>query len=227
MELEDLKTIWRVGMEGTLIRDRDEQKDQQTRYRQGDQTGRQIRALLGKRSRGLVARMKRNLFGELLLVLAIYIPTILFYLFEFIGKDAATGWALLLLLICFAGYYYRKNKLLNAMQCPACAIRANLERQAVTLQKYIRFYTIAGTILVPVMAVLSFLSGSHLLFHPSTGSLPYFLSGPDRWKDLWLCAAALISVTVLSYITNVWAMNKLYGRHIKKLRLLLQEMDEE
>lgn len=228
MELEHLKTIWRVSLEGDLVREQEGQgRDRWERNRQREQTDRQIRDLLGKRSRGLVAKMKRNLFGEMLLVLAIYIPAILFYLFEFRGKDAGTGWVLLLLLFCFTGYYYRKNKLLDAMQCPSCAIRSNLERQVITLRKYIRFYTIAGTILVPVMAVLSFLSGSRLLSHPFTGSLPFFLNGHGHWEGLWICVGALISVTVLSYYANVWAMNKLYGRHIEKLRLLLEEMDEE
>ncbi len=207
MELEDLKTIWQDRPD-TWRRNEagGKQSDRQ-------QTGRQIRDLLRKRSRGLVAKMKRNLFGELLLVLTIYIPAILFYLFEFREKDPSTGWALLLLLLCFTGYYYRKNNLLNDMQRPDAAIRANLERQLLTLRKYIRFYTIAGTVFVPVMAILAL--------------LPWFLTGPERWKDIGICGLALAAVTFLSYRANVWGMNRLYGRYIKKLKGLLEEMDEE
>lgn len=212
MELEDLKAIWQDRPETSR---RQQSGWQQTSQQQDDrqQTSRQIRALLRKRSRGLVAKMKRNLFGELLLVLVIYIPAILFYLFEFREKDPATGWALLLLLLCFTGYYYRKNKLLNDMQRPDAAIRANLERQLLTLRKYIRFYTIAGTILVPVMGILAL--------------LPWFLTGPERWKGAGICTLVLVPITFLSYRANLWGMNRLYGRHIKKLKGLLEEMDEE
>lgn len=212
MELEDLKTIWQDRPDTSR---RHPGGWQQTGQQQSDrqQTSRQIRALLRKRSHGLVAKMKRNLFGELLLVLMIYTPAILFYLFEFREKDPATGWALLLLLICFTVYYYRKNKLLNAMQRPDAAIRANLEQQLITLRGYIRFYTLAGTILVPVMGILAL--------------LPWLLTGPERWKGIGICVAVLVPVTFLSYRVNVWGINRLYGRHIKKLKGLLEEMDEE
>jgi len=209
MELEDLKTIWQDRPDTS----RRQQSDRQQSGRQ--QTSRQIRALLRKKSRGLVAKMKRNLFGELILVLMIYIPAILFYLFEYREKDPATGWALLLLLLYFTGYYYRKKKLLNAMQRPDAAIRANLERQLLTLRKYIRSYTTTGTILVPVMAVLSFMSGRGMI------------TGPDRWAEIGIAALVLASITFLSWRANVWGMNRLYGRHIKKLKGLLEEMDEE
>jgi hypothetical protein len=207
MELEDLKTIWSVSMEGTLVREQGERGETGHRREQNrEQTDLQIRALLGRRSQGLAAKMKRNLFGELILVLCIYIPATLFYFFGFGGKLSGMGGALLLLLACFAGYYYRKNKLLNEMQCPDCAIRSNLHRQVAVLRKYVRFYTIAGTILVPVMAILPFYITSTQLPHAAG-------------------AVALVSITVLTYYTNVWAMNKLYGRHIKKMRALLEEME--
>jgi drug/metabolite transporter (DMT)-like permease len=212
MELENLRTIWRVSMERIPAR---AQHDEE------------IRALLGKRSQGLVAKMKRNLFGELILVLCIYIPGILFYLFGFGGKLSEMGGVLVLLTAFFAAYYYRKNKLLNDMQCPSCAVRSNLDRQVTTLQKYIRFYTIAGTVLVPVMAVFSFLVTSRSFLSAAAAPVPWFLTDPHDWKTLWVCAVVLVSVTIVSYYANVWHMNRLYGRHIKKLRQLLEEMTEE
>ncbi len=211
MELENLRTIWRVSMERTPA------------HAQQDE---QIRALLGRRSQGLVAKMKRNLFGELILVLCIYIPATLFYFFGSGGKLSGMEGALLLPIAFFAGYYYRKNKLLEGMQCPNCAVRSNLERQAATLQKYIRFYTIAGTILVPVMAVFSFFVTSRNLPTALSALIPS-LTRPHDWKILWICAVGLGSVTIVSYYANVWHINRLYGRHIKKLRQLLEEMEED
>lgn len=212
MELENLRTIWLVSMERVPAHMQHEE---------------QIRALLGRRSQGLVAKMKRNLFGELILVLGIYIPAILFYFFGFGGKGREMGEVLLLLIAFFTGYYYRKNKLLNDMQCPGCAVRSNLKRQVTALEKYVRFYTIVGTILVPVMAVGSFFVSSRNFSTASTGLVPWSLTSFRDWKALWICAMGLISVTIVSYYANVWHINRLYGRHIKKLRELLQEMNEE
>jgi len=211
MELENLRTIWRVSME---------------RQPAPEDSAEQIRALLGRRSQGLVAKMKRNLFGELILVLGIYIPAILFYFFGSGGKLSGMGGALLLPIAFFAGYYYRKNKLLAGMQCLSCAVRSNLDRQVATLQKYIRFYTIAGTILVPVMAIFSFFVTSRSFPRASSGFIPS-LTNPHDWKTLWICAMGLISVTIVSYYANTWHINRLYGRHIKKLGPLLEEMNEE
>jgi hypothetical protein len=210
MELENLRTIWRVSMERNPV------------YAQQDE---QIRALLGRRSQGLVAKMKRNLFGELILVLCIYIPATLFYFFGFGGKLSGMGGALLLPVAFFAGYYYRKNRLLDGMQCLSCVVRSNLDRQVVTLQKYIRFYTLAGTILVPVMAIFSFFVTSRS-FPTAPSGFMSSLTSPHDWKTLWICAMGLGSVTVVSYYANVWHINRLYGRHIKKLRQLLAEMEE-
>ena len=236
MELEDLRTIWRrieypaVGGEAgsgkagasTGVKAAEEARDVER-----DRAVEGIRALLGRRSQGLVAKMKRNLFSELILVLGIYTPAILFYFFELGGRLSTVGWALLLLTVFFAGYTYFKNKLLNEMQCLSCTIRSNLQRQAATLQKYVRSYTIAGTILVPVMAIFSFLVSSRNLSGGSPVSAGYSLTGVWGGKDLWIGALALGVITVVSYFTNVWMMNKLYGKPIKKLRRLLEETDAE
>jgi hypothetical protein len=198
MELENLRQIWRT------IEVRPAASEE----------GARIIALLGKRSGSLVARMRRNLLGELILVISTYVPAILYYVFAFGGRLTEIAWPLSLLLILFAGYYYRKDKLLRGMSCPSCQMRANLERQIGSLQKYIRFYTVMGTIMVPVMAVFSL---SVIYYHAPLA---------PGWETLTAWGIVLVLLTAGSYALNARHVRKAYGRHIRKMEELLREMDE-
>ncbi|HMH24336.1 MAG TPA: hypothetical protein VK563_21290 [Puia sp.] len=211
MELESLKYIWRT-MEHAPAQ---------------EQNSAQILALLGKRSRGPITKMRRNLIGEMILMLVTYIPAMGYYLFEKDGRLPEIAWLLVLLMTVFAGYYYRKNKLLKEMQCLSCQVRSNLQRQVKMLQKYVRFYTIAGTLLVPVVAILSFLLIRWRLPQP-VGSV-FFSMAPDSpwWRTLSAGLIVLGPVTAGIYYINAWWVNSMYGRHIGKLQQLLEEMGGE
>ncbi|MDP4148111.1 MAG: hypothetical protein Q8927_00485 [Bacteroidota bacterium] len=198
MELEELKQLWRT------IEVRPAPSEERER----------INALLGRRSGSLVTRMRRNLLGELILVISTYVPAILYYVFAFGGRLAEIAWPLSLLLILFAGYYYRKDRLLRGMSCPGCRMRANLERQIGSLQKYVRFYTVMGTIMVPVMAVFSLC----LIY--------YHAPLAPGWKTLGAWAIVLALLTAGSYYLNTRHVRKAYGRHIRKMEELLREMDD-
>ncbi len=93
---------------------------------------------------------KRNLNRELIAVLIIYSLTI-WYIVTFqrmYSELAVVRWHLVGGAFLF--YYYRKSKLLKQMECVACEVRSNLKQQLGTLEKYVRFYFIAGTILTPL-----------------------------------------------------------------------------
>src|SRR5216684_5791238 len=130
MELDSLKYVWR-SLESKTTPDPDAVE---------------IRALLQRRSGGIVSKMRRNLAGELILILITYTPAILYYFLDFDGKLSAIAWLFILLLAFLAVYFYRKNRLLKAMQCSGCNLRSNLQQQVNTLTKYIRFYLLSGTI---------------------------------------------------------------------------------
>jgi hypothetical protein len=211
MELESLKYIWH-SLEAPAVREPDRSE---------------VLALLRQRSRGPVARMRRNLVGELILVAVTYTPAVLFYWIDFDGRLSGIGWMMLLLIVFYGGYFYRKNRLLREMQCVTCEVRSNLERQVRTLRKYVRFYLLAGTLIIPVMAILSW-----LIIHwklPSTpgSELLYRLEAPRWWTRPLFWGLLLAPVTIGIYYVNAWYVNKLYGRPIKKLQELLQEMNEE
>jgi hypothetical protein len=214
MELDSLKYIWH-SLEAAAPRQPDREE---------------VLAMLQKRSRGPVARMRRNLAWEMVLVFVTYTPTILFYWIDFGGRLSAVGWLMLLLMVFFGGYYYRKNKLLREMQCVQCQVRSNLERQVKTLQKYVRFYLLAGTLMIPVMVILCYfiIYWVYWDLHSAMGSgLLYRLEHPQWWAHPLFWLFLMAPFTLVSYYFNAWYVNKLYGRHIKKLQDLLQEMSEE
>jgi hypothetical protein len=212
MELESLKYIWRsVETPAASGRDR-----------------RDLLALLrqGYPGRGPVARMKRNLIGEGILLLVTYTPGILCYVVEFEGRLTAISWLLALLAALFGAYYYRKYRLLNEMQCVTCQVKSNLARQLKTLKKYTRFYLLTGTALIPAMLLLSYAVIRWRL--PFTGSGLYRQLHPGPWwasPVFWLILLAPLTIGI--YYLNAWYVNKLYGRHIKKLQELLLEMEAE
>ena len=211
MELDSLKYVWR-SLDSKPAPDRSTE---------------QIRTLLQRRSKGPVAKMRRNLTGELILILVTYIPAILFYFLDFNGKLSGIAWLFIVLLVILAVYFYRKSQLLKSMQCVECNLRSSLQQQVNTLKRYTRFYVRAGTIMIPIMTILSWLI-IRWKFPPAPGAdLFYRISGSPWWQHPLAWIALIIPLTVGIYFVNLWYVNRLYGQHIRKLQDLLREMEEE
>ena len=202
MELETLKTLW---------------QEQETPPLE-EASREQLLAMLQRRSGGPIARMRRNLRVEVVLMIVAYIPCIVFYELAFNGRMAGISWLYAGVLVFFYAYYYRKNQLLKKMQCVSCEVRSNLAGQLKTLQRYIRFYFWASTLMVPVMLIVAFeiaLRG----YEPVHRSFNW-------WRGLPLLLGLVVVLTALIYYFNRCNINRLYGRHIRKLQELLREMDE-
>lgn len=207
MELDNLKELWQgLG-----------EKEVRPDY------GEHVLSMLRKRSQSPIAKMKRNLFFELMAVLVIYSLTIWYYLVAWSGRYREIAALLFLIGLSFLFYYYRKNKLLRQMQCNGCELRSNLKRQLTTLEKYVRFYFIYGVVLPPVAYYLSGLI--IILKNPGKSGLTssYGVAGSPLFI-LFLVAG--IFIIWGSYLFNRWNINKLYGQHIRKLKELLKEMEE-
>lgn len=209
MELDSLKLTWQAI----------EWKPEQ------EKEAGEIRSLLQKQSWGPVRSMQRNMLGEMILITLVYTPAILFYLYGFGGQFHEIAGLLLLLLLFFFGYFYRKDQLLRKISCPDCALRANLERQIVRLKKYIRFYVLAGTVMIPVMGLLSWGIIHSKQPHSPGDTLYYELASIPWWRSslVWMTGLGLLTVGI--YFLNVWYVNRLYGRHIRKLQQLLDELE--
>ena len=206
MELDQFKNIW--------------DQDTATQQKKDDY----FLSLLGKRSNSPIARIKRNLRSELIVVIVLYTFGTLYYFFAFGGKMHEIAWLLLILGGIFLVYYYRKNKLLNNMQCVSCHVKSNLEQQLGTLEKYVRFYLWAGNILFPVtMLIVGYVA---IILYPERKGTPHtpgndaFIRETATW---YLIVMAVLSIGV--FFLNKWYVNRLYGRHIKKLKETLKEME--
>jgi len=195
MELESLRYIWH-----SLEVPSDVEYDR-----------RALLALVEKKSQAPIARMRRNLIGEGILLLVAYIPAILVFLLGFKGRLVAVAWLYIILAGFFFAYYYSKYRLLSKMQCPACELRSNLARQVRTLKRYTRFYLLAGTGMIPLAYIVAYLIIRWKL--PSVNPTPWLI--------------LLIPITIGMYYINASYVNRLYGRHIKKLQDLLSELDSE
>jgi uncharacterized membrane protein len=208
MELEQLKNIW--------TRETGPQ-DKKDGY---------LLSLLSKPSNSPIAKMKRNLWLELIAVIVLYGACVVYYLFAFHGKMKELSWLMLVMGLLFVIYYYRKNKLLNNMQCISCRVKSNLELQLGTLEKYVRFYLLFGNIALPVtMIIVGYvvlvlyperLHSSKTLFHSSSmQSLAI--------KYIFITAVLSVGASFL----NRWYVNRLYGQHVKKLREIVNEMSDD
>lgn len=203
MELDSLKTLWK------------EQGPPGDEWEQAD-----LLAMLEKRSRGPIHRMRRNLRVETIMLIATYIPTILLYIFLFQGTLWAISVIMAVILVIFLVYFYLKNRLLKKMQCVTCEVRSNLARQVEVLGKYIRFYYWSATLSLVIGWVIAY----EVIIYAKHEVHPHLVF--NWWFQPAFLLALLIPFGVGGYFLNRRRANKLYGRHIKKLKELLQEMDE-
>lgn len=198
MELDNLKEAWK----GHAVKE-------------ASVSNEQILSILQKKSQRPIAKMKRNLFWELIAIIVLYTVTIIYYAVANKGQYWEVALMLFMVAIFFIFYYRRKNKLLNEMECVSCEVKSNLERNVSTLEKYVRFYFIAGTLLMPI----AYFSAGIIVLYKTPG-----INMGSRFYA-WFIGSGIV-ITILAYFLNVWYVNRLYGQHVKKLKDLLRQMDE-
>jgi len=206
MELDDLKNIWNDKPGATTGADK-------------------ISAMLGRQSHSPIEKMKRNLRMEVLIVIITFGAVAAYYFIAFKSDYSIIGWAYTLLLVLFCYYYFRKNQLLNEMQCISCRVKSNLELQLTTLERYVRFYLVSGTAIIPILFIFL---GVVLYYKKPTlidKTILYRSATNPAWKFLLAWLVFLTISTVIMWVLNRGYVNKLYGRHIRRLKQLLAQMD--
>ena len=213
MELDGLKEIWKdAGDKNRLLPSNTEIMD-----------------MLGKSSRSPVAKMMRNVLIEAILIVVLFGGVAIYYFIAFKGMFNAVAWVYIVTAAIFVFYYYRKWKLLHEMQCVACQVKSNLQRQVRTLERYVRFYLWAGTAMVPLLFIIlgvlfyyKFPTGAFSVIYP-----PMYKSAATEFIAwiTWVLSLALVTVAI--YAGNRWFINRLYGRHIRRLKEVLDQMEEE
>jgi hypothetical protein len=222
MELDALKEIWK---------DAGEKKEQLP-------GNAEILNMLNKSSNGPVAKMMRNVLAEAIFIIVLFGAVAVFYFTAFKGMFSSIAWVYLITAALFVFYYYRKWKLLNEMQCAACQVKSNLKRQVRTLEKYIRFYLLAGTAMVPLVFIFlgilfyyKFPAGSLGFILPpmqnTATSIPLQNAGISMLKASFIWIVFLSLITIVVYRGSRWFINRLYGQHILKLKQLIDQMEEE
>lgn len=205
MELESLKTIWKDVGAATATTSAEE-----------------LEQMLSQKSKSPITKLKRNLLWELIAVAVLYGITIIYCLS---ANNPGMLYMVTMLLVMgalYGWYYVSKRKLLNSMECVTCEVKSNLSTQLTTLEKLVKLYLWVGTLLVPFLLILSFLVG---LFFSDNGEL---LAKLGNKIIIVFVIWALISfvLTIPVYFLNKWYINLLYGRHVKKLRQIVNEMNE-
>lgn len=202
MELDSLKEIWNhSGASGKEV------------------SGEEVRRILRRQSGSSIAKMKRNLKIELAVMVVLYAYVV------FRDVHAVPGMLWLLLLVIeavYLVYFGIKYHLLNRMECSTCEVRSNLQQQLKSLERLLRFYLWSGIVLIPLVVLCSFWIGYS--YDPPTG-LPqdaYFLP----LVSLALLVLSFLLCIPLFYFTK-WYIRKLYGRHIDKLKEMIQDLNEE
>ena len=207
MELDDMKNIW---------------KDKSIEAAGADK----ISAMIGRQSQSPIARMKRNLRMELLIWVFSLGAVAVYYFIAFKSEYSVIGWVYAFLLVSFCWYFFRKNKLLNEMQCSSCQVRSNLELQLRMLERYVRFYLISGTAIIPILFIFL---GIVLYYKKPTiidKTILYPSATNPVWKFLLAWFILLTISTTIMWVLNRGYVNKLYGRHINKLKQLLAQINE-
>lgn len=205
MELDNLRAIWKGSVSLPAAT-----------------TQVELEEMLSKKSHSPIAKLKRNLLRELIAVVIMYASTIFYYLFE--NKPGMIYLAVMLIVLgaLYGWFYVAKRRLLNSMECVSCEVKSNLSLQLKTLEKYVKLYLWVGTLLIPVILISSFLIG---LYFGDNGE---FLAKMGNKIFAVFAAWVLISLvlTIPVYFLNKWYVHKLYGQHVKKLKSILNEMNE-
>jgi hypothetical protein len=183
-----------------------------------------LQEIISKRSNSPIAKMKRNLIMELIMVVIFLGAVILYYFAAFSGKFQVVSWVYLSLIALFGVYFYFKYKLLNEMECMACQVKSNLSKQVSTLEKFVRLYLIVGTAIIPAVIIFfyffemsNFPAGNNFFILPSEKN--------SIATSLAVLAFICVASTVPIYYLNKWYIRKLYGKQIERLKLMLEQMD--
>jgi hypothetical protein len=124
-------------------------------------------------------------------------------------------------------YFQRKNKLLNEIECLSCEVKSNLQKQVTTLEKYIQIYLIGGTLLAPV-SLLFFGWFSYVSAWRNVNDIILYPSEHNPiWKVILVWVILTAFVTFIFYLLNKWYVRKLYGKHVEKLKEVLNEMEND
>jgi hypothetical protein len=201
MELEELRSIWRQKEPAFQIKNEAE-----------------IAMMLKGRSMSIIAKLKRNVWIELIFIIVVSI-VLLKYATSL--KTGALKWtSISLLVMCMAStiYFIKKLILLNRFNEMSGNLHNTISVLIQNLNGYLKFYRTSYTILYPIYFLLGLLFGA---MERGPDKYLQFLSKPAT--ILYLLLVAGLYYIVSTWFAN-WVLKKLYGDHLDKLNKLLIEL---
>jgi len=201
MELDDLKNIW----QSKPFTPKDEEE---------------IAAMLKGKSNSIIAKLKRNIWFELLLTVAA--GCVLVYRIA-LSHDGHLRWILasfVSLFLLYIIYYIKKINLLSRYEGSHGNIKMNLYHLIQDLTTYIRFYKKSYTFLYPFYFVLI------LTVVVIDRGMTDFIDSLKHPKTIIILLLTLSFTIVGSLWFTSWYLKKLYGNHLQKLRELLTDIEE-
>lgn len=201
MELEELKSIWHSSEPSFQPKDADE-----------------IASMLSHKSVSIVDKLKRNVWIDLIVTvstsagLLAYAATL---------RPGTLKWAsvsMLCTLLLYVFYYIKKISLLRRFDPFNSNVRSLVEGLIISLSGYLEFYRRSYTVLYPIffVVVLMFVAIEH-----GTDHLIHTLQRPMTIIMLVLMAAFY---NFLGTKVVKWYLDRLYGRHLEKLKNLLTDI---
>jgi glucan phosphoethanolaminetransferase (alkaline phosphatase superfamily) len=201
MELDELKDIWKKT-----------EADFQPKAEA------ELAVMLKGNSKSIVAKIKRSVWFELIFTL---VAGMLLLIYALTLPSGALKWisiSILLVFVAYTFYYVKKLMLLSQFAATEDNLKATLEKLIDNLTSYLKFYKRSYSLLYPVYFLVA------LVFVAIERGFDEFLNVMAKPKTI----AYLLLIAGLFFFCSTWLVNwflkKLYGRHLEKLKSLLNEL---
>jgi hypothetical protein len=204
MELDELKNLW---------------KKQDQHFRHRDEA--ELSAMLKGKSKSIVAKLKRNIWIEL--VVTVVVGAVLIYAYAAARSSMKiVSIAIVIAFVGYSVYYVKKLMLLQTFEATSGNIRSSLEQLVKSLSSYLKYYRLSFTILYPAYFVLGVILGGL----ERGGTERFFEILTEKKTLLVIAALAVVFFFSATWLVS-WLLKKLYGNHLDKLKALLTDLDRE
>ena len=202
MEIDELRDIWKKQSEGFTPKDEAE-----------------LTSMLKRNSTSIIARLKRNVWIELIFTFAGGLGLLAYALTLPAGALKWTSISILILFCIYSFYYFKKLRLLNRFNHGNEHIKANLQSLISSLKGYLRFYKRSYAILYPMYFFLGLLFTA---IEQGPAGFQNKITKPEIFIPLVL--GAIVFFVCSTWLTS-WYLRKLYGNHLDKLESMLRDLE--
>ena len=183
-----------------------------------------IAALLKKKTRSVVAKLKRSLVIEM--VFCVLFSVAMFYVCivsDYWSIRLYFGvFAVLMFLFTFVLYYlYKRTRQLTSSYQP---VKANLQTVVSLLEEFVKRYFQFTMAMLPICFAFSIiLSAIEPISVPQVDkfALHYFSA---RWQVLTFLGVYMIAFAISLYYFTKWYLKKLYGNYLAELKKCVEEL---